>query len=85
MKSENQTSARKDSKVARARANESVRHQASILVLPAIIGIAVGWRIFDLTGDLPLCLVLGCVTFVTVAPLIASMSDRDLARRRQNK
>jgi len=85
MKPEHRISARNERKVAKARLHGSTWDQLSVLILPAIIAMVVGWRTFASLGDLSLSLVLGCVAFVTLAPMLASMSDRDQMRRRRNK
>lgn len=85
MNPEQRASARNQPKSARARVFGSARDQLSLLILPTIIGIVVGWRTFASLGDLVLSLILGSVTFVTLTPMLASMSDRDLARRRRRK
>ncbi|GGN54124.1 hypothetical protein GCM10011349_29470 [Novosphingobium indicum] len=59
--------------------------QLSVLVPPAIVAAIVVWYTFAALADLPLSVVLGCVAFVTITPMLASMSDRNLARRRRSK
>jgi hypothetical protein len=85
MKPKHHTTPRDGPKIARERMHGTVRGQAPALICPTVVAIVVGWRIFALLDDLPLSLVLGCVAFITLTPLVAAMSDRDRARRRQNK
>lgn len=85
MEPEQQISTRNHPKRAGTCACSSIRHQISLLLLPIIIGMFAGWRAFASLGDLLLSLILGSVTFVSLTPMLASMSDRDLARRRPTK
>lgn len=85
MKLEPHTTTRDGSKIARERAHGAVRGQASAFICPTVVAMVVGWRIFASFGDVLLSLVLGCVAFITLTPLVAAMSDRDRARRWQNK
>jgi len=85
MKSKHRISARNEPRVTKARVLGSAWDQLSVLILPAIVALVVGWRTFTSLRDLPLSIVLGCVAFVTLTPMLASMSDRDAARRRRIK
>jgi len=59
--------------------------QTSALLCPTAAAIAAGWGIFISFGDLLLSLVLGCVVFIALTPLTATMNDRDAARGRRDK
>ena len=85
MKSKNRISARNDPRVTKARVHGSAWDQISVLILPAVVALVVGWRMFTSLGDLPLAIVLGCVAFVTLTPMLTSTSDADGARRRRIK
>ena len=58
--------------------------QASALLCPTVAATAAGWGIFTSFGDLLLSLVLGCVAFIALTPLTATMSAMDAARRRHD-
>ncbi|PTD22956.1 hypothetical protein [Sphingomonas fennica] len=58
--------------------------QVSALLCPTVAAIAAGWRIFTSFGDLLLSLMLGCIAFIALTPLTATMSARDAARRRHD-
>lgn len=85
MKPEHQTPMRTGEQMNRARVHGPVREQLRLLVLPSIVALIAGWRALALLGDLLLSVVLGCVAFLTMTPLLASMSDRDFKRRGENK
>jgi hypothetical protein len=85
MKPEQPHHKRKIRKMNRARASGSVGEQLRMLVLPTVAALIVGWRTFAALGDLPLSAVLACTAFITITPLVASMSDRDLKRKGENK
>jgi len=85
MKSEHPHHKRKSRKMNRARVFGSVGEQLRMLVLPTIVALIVGWRTFASLGDLPLSAVLGCTAFITITPLLASMSDRDVKRKGENR
>jgi hypothetical protein len=85
MKPEQPHHKRKSRKMNRVRASGSVGEQLRMLVLPTVGALIVGWRTFASLGDLPLSAVLTCTAFITITPLVASMSDRDLKRKGENK
>jgi hypothetical protein len=85
MKSEQQTSRRGNPRTRTPRSNRSAWSQLSLLVGPTIVALAVGGWTFASLGDLVLSMILGCVTFITVTPPLASMSDRDDARTRHGQ
>ncbi|QEH81646.1 hypothetical protein EIK56_27620 [Sphingomonas sp. C8-2] len=85
MKLEPHTTTRDGSKIAKERAHSAARGQVAAFICPTVVAMVVGWRIFASLGDVLLSLVLGCVAFITLTPLVAAMSDRDRARQWQNK
>ena len=85
MKSEHPHYKCKSRKMNRARAFGSVGEQLRMLILPTIAALFVGWHTFAYLGDLPLSAVLACTAFITTTPLLASMSDRDLKRKGENR
>lgn len=85
MKSEHPHHKHKSRKMNRARVFGSVGEQLRMLVLPTIAALFVGWRTFAYLGDLPLSAVLACTAFITITPLLGSMSDRDLKRKGESK
>jgi hypothetical protein len=64
----------------RAKVHGSAREQISVVLPPAMIAIFVGWQTFTSLGDLPFSVVLSCVSFVTMAPMLTSMRQRGSAR-----
>lgn len=85
MQAEHRTHSHNDRKIAPRHGRGQAMDTASLLALPAIIATAVGWRAFMLLGDLPLSIVLGCTAFVTIAPSLASTSNRSRARRNESR
>lgn len=85
MKREHRISTRNNRTGAKAATRRRAWDQLSVLVLPAIVASVVAWRSFASLGDWQLSLVLGCATFVTLAPMMISMSGGELARKRRNK
>lgn len=85
MKSEQQTSRRGNSRNRTPRTNGSAWGQLSLLVVPTILALVVGGWTFASLGDLLLSVILGCVLFISVTPLLASMSDQGDARGRHRR
>ncbi len=72
MKSEPRISANKRSRHSKVCVDGSTRDQLVALILPSVVALGITWWGFASVSDLALSVVLGCLVFATITPILTS-------------